>query len=145
MKKEHPTPVYDEEVLVQLEIESMELKKVEVTEKIKKSTDEIMEFDELLPVPDQKWHQVPEQKWQQIPKKVEEEYDQKNLEHKKADLLKEEEIEDNHQLFHELPQPSKLGLVIPEYVVVQKFQDRDGFCQHVEKVFNELEDKGARL
>jgi hypothetical protein len=98
MKKEHPTPVYDEEVLAPLEIESMELKKVEVTEKIKKLTDEIMEFDKLLP--------VPEQKWQQIPKKVEEEYDRKNLEHKKADLLKEEEIEDNHQLFHELPQPS---------------------------------------
>jgi len=87
MKKEHPTPVYDEEVLAPLEIESMELKMVEVTEKIKKLTDEIM-------------------KWQQIPKKVEEEYDRKNLEHKKADLLKEEEIEDNHQLFHELPQPS---------------------------------------
>lgn len=50
----------------------------------------------------------------------------------------QQKIEDNHPLFQELPQPSRLGLVVPDYVVVQKFQDRNGFCQDKEKVFDGL-------
>jgi hypothetical protein len=46
----------------------------------------------------------------------------------------QQEIEVTRQLFEELPQPSRIGLIVPKYVVVQKFQDKDELYQDEEPV-----------
>ncbi|XP_062160711.1 uncharacterized protein LOC133867941 [Alnus glutinosa] len=46
----------------------------------------------------------------------------------------QQEIEITRQLFDELTQPSRLGLIVPKYVVVQKFQDKDELYQDEERV-----------
>jgi hypothetical protein len=102
------------------------------------------------------WCEFPanfEQKWQQVPEKIEtqeklkevaEECDQQIQESKSADLLNETDLVEEMDPVETIPQsvgyeelpPNGLGLIIPESVVVQKFQDGDWFCQGEVKIFD---------
>jgi hypothetical protein len=59
--------------------------------------------------------------------------------------LTQQKIQITYQLYHEFLQPSGLELIFLDSVVAQKFQDGKWFCQGEEKVFDELEDIGARF
>jgi hypothetical protein len=57
----------------------------------------------------------------------------------------QQEIEVTRQLFDEMPQTKRLGLIVPKYVMVQKFQDKDELYQDEEPVTVTQKDEKLKL
>jgi len=101
---------------------------------------------EFLAKFDQKWQQVVPEKieTQEKLKEVAEECDQQIQESKSANMLNETDLVEETDPVETIPQsveyeelpPNGLGLIIPESVVVQIFQDGDWFCQGEVKMFD---------